>query len=294
VTHQIVVERDGTPGAGPASIKYHYDVSNEFFFLWLDRTRTYSSAMWDGADDDLASAQLRKLDYLIESSRIAGARRVLDIGCGWGSAMRRMVDHHGVDRAIGVTLSEAQAGYINSWDDPHCEARVENWMDHAPTEPYDAIVSIGAIEHFVRIGADPETRKEVYGKFFENCRAWLPPGGTLSLQTIAKGDVRLDRRGMKDLRFILTEIFPNIDSPWLAELAAASEQRFEMVSLRNDRLDYARTLLAWRDRLQAKREQAVELVGEEVVARHERFFVGSARHFVLGQANLIRMVFAAA
>ena len=288
-----VVEKDGHPGAGPASIKYHYDVSNEFFFLWLDATHTYSSALWEGADDDLESAQRRKLDYLARQARAAESRRVLDIGCGWGSLLRRLVDEHRVSRAMGVTLSQAQAGYINGWGDPRCSASVEDWMEHEPEAPYDAIVSIGAIEHFVRLGADSETRMWVYRDFFEKCRSWLAPGGRLALQTITKGDARLDRQARKDLRFIVSEVFPNIDAPWIAELAKASERRFELVSLRNDRLDYARTLLEWAKRLEANRDKAAELVGEEVVERHLRFFPASARHFTLRQANLVRMGFAA-
>jgi cyclopropane-fatty-acyl-phospholipid synthase len=289
---QTVVEAPGYSGAGPASIAYHYDVSNEFFFLWLGATQTYSAALFEG-DDDLDRAQLRKLDYHAEQARVEGASRVLDLGCGWGSMMRRLVDRHHVGHVTGVTLSEQQAAHISSFGDPRYDARVEDWTDHAPSAPYDAIISIGAIEHFVRLGADRETRMEVYGRFFESCREWLVPGGRLSLQCITKGDTRLDRQGRRDLRFIVTDVFPNIDAPWLAELASASEQRFEMTAMRNDRLDYAKTLVEWARRLDENREAAVELAGEEVVARHERFFPGSARHFALRQANLLRMTFVA-
>jgi cyclopropane-fatty-acyl-phospholipid synthase len=291
---QAVTEAPGYAGegAGPASIAYHYDVSNEFFFLWLGPTKVYSSALF-APGDDLDRAQIRKLDHHAEQARVEGASRVLDIGCGWGSMLQRLVDHHHVGHATGITLSEQQVAHIADWGDPRIEARVEDWIDHTPKAPYDAIISIGAIEHFVRLGADRETRMEVFTRFFESCRDWLVPGGRLSLQCITKGDADLDRQGRRDLRFIVTEVFPNIDAPWLAELTAASERRFEMVALRNDRLDYARTLVEWSRRLRANRERAVELVGEDVVARHEQFFPGSARHFALRQANLLRMTFAA-
>ena len=291
---RAAVATDIHPGAGPDSIRYHYDVSNEFFFLWLGPTKVYSSAMWEGAEDDsLEAAQRRKLDYIIEGSGAPGSNRVLDIGCGWGSAMRRMVDHHRVGHVTGLTLSPAQVAHIDFWGDPRLDARVEDWADHEPEAPYEAIVSIGAIEHFVKLGADPETRMQVYRDFFDRCREWLVPGGRLALQTIAKGDARMDRQGIRDLRLIVKDVFPNIDSPWLSELVQASERKFEMVSLRNDRLDYARTLLEWGRRLRSDRDSAVELVGEEVVERHERFFPGSARHFAMGQANLLRIVFKA-
>lgn len=290
---RIVVEQDGTPGAGFASISYHYDQSNRFFALWLDPTMTYSSALWDGADDDLEAAQLRKLDYLSAGANVAGARRVLDVGCGWGSLLRRLVDEHGVERAHGITLSQAQVEYIGAARDPRVSAAIEDWREHEPGEPYDAIVSIGAIEHFVRLGASEEVRRQTHREFFERCRGLLAPGGRLALQTVSKGDVPLDRRGRRDLRLIVTEIFPNIDAPWLSELVHASHGLFEVVSLRNDRMHYARTLMAWHARLARERDRALELVDEATVDRHERFFVGSARHFALGQAGLLRVVFQA-
>jgi len=290
---RVVVEQQGTPGAGLASISYHYDQSNRFFALWLDPTMTYSSALWDGADDDLQSAQLRKLDYLIAGARAAGARRVLDVGCGWGSLLRRLVDEHRVERAHGITLSRAQVDYVDAASDPRVSASLEDWHEHEPGQPYDALVSIGAIEHFVRLGAPEHVRRQAHREFFERCREWLAPGGRLALQTVCKGEVPLDRRGRRDLRLIVTEIFPNIDAPWPSELVEASHGLFEIVSLRNDRMDYARTLMAWHARLMRSRDQALELVVEQVVDRHERFFVGSARHFALGQAGLLRIVFQA-
>ncbi len=289
-----VVAEDGYAGAGPASISHHYDQSNDFFGLWLDPTMTYSSALWTGADDDLQTAQLRKLDYLIGGANAAGARSVLDVGCGWGSLLRRLVDHHGVEQAHGITLSQEQVDYINAPNDPRYHAQIEHWETHDPTTLYDAIISIGAIEHFVRMGADQETRRRTHRAFFERCRGWLAPGGRLALQSVSKGDVPLDRQGRRDLRLIVTDIFPNIDAPWLAELIAACDGLFEVVSVRNDRMDYARTLMAWHANLSRSRERAIEIVGsEEVVSLHESFFVGSARHFVLGQAGLLRIVFQA-
>jgi cyclopropane-fatty-acyl-phospholipid synthase len=293
VTRAAVVETDGSPGAGLASISFHYDQSNDFFALWLDPTMTYSSALWQGATDDLQTAQLRKLDYLIGGARAAGARRVLDIGCGWGSLLRRLTDEHGVERAHGITLSEAQVEFINRPRDPRYDATLENWQTHEPGELYDAIISIGAIEHFVRLGSDEETRRRTHRDFFEHCRSWMAPGGRLALQTVSKGDVPLDRQGRRDLRLIVSEIFPNIDAPWLAELVRACDGLFEVTSLRNDRMDYARTLMEWRGRLAQSKDRAAALVGAEVVERHEDFFAGSARHFALGQAGLLRIVFQA-
>ncbi len=280
-------------GSGPASIKFHYDQGDEFFALWLGSTMTYSGGMWEGAEEDLRTVQLRKLDYVAEQARAAGVRRVLDIGCGWGSMLRRLVDEHGVERAIGITLSEAQVAYINAECDPRVEARLQDWRTFEPEEPFDAIVSLGTIEHFVNISAGEKVRAQTYRELFERCHSWLARGGRLVLQTMAQGHAPLDRRAVRDLRLVLTKIYPNSGPPLLRELVAGCDGLFEIISVRNDRMDYTRTLMAWHRNLRANRKQAVELVGEEVVDTHERFFTGLSRHFMLGQAELLWMSFSA-
>jgi cyclopropane-fatty-acyl-phospholipid synthase len=290
-----VAEADGYSGSGPASIKFHYDQGDEFFSLWLGPTMTYSAAIWEGPDDDLRSAQLRKLDYVAEQARAGGARRVLDIGCGWGSMLRRLVEAHGVERAVGITLSEAQVAYVEAEreGDPRVEPLLRDWRAFEPDEPFDAIVSLGTIEHFAGLGAPDEQRAAVYRALFERCRSWLRPGGRLVIQTMAQGHAPLDRRAWRDLRLVLTKIYPNAGPPRLDELVAGCAGLFEVVRLRNDRLDYVPTYMAWHRSLRANRRRAVELVGEEVVDVHERFFTGLARHFARGQVELLRLTFTA-
>src|SRR5688500_8349804 len=108
---QSTTERAVNRGASAEAIQYHYDVGNGFYQLWLDADLNYSCAMWH-ENDTLEEAQLRKLDHHIAAARAQGGARVLDIGCGWGSLMRRLVEHHGVDRAVGLTLSAQQADWI--------------------------------------------------------------------------------------------------------------------------------------------------------------------------------------
>ncbi len=279
-------------GASSAAIRHHYDVGNAFYGLWLDPTLTYSCALWDGENDDLQTAQERKLDYLATGARAGSGGRVLDIGCGWGSMLRRLVENHGVERAVGLTLSDAQAGHVRAWGDERCESRLENWTEHVPVAPYDAIVSIGAFEHFASFSMPRSERIEAYRRFFARCHEWIAPGGRLALQSILKGsNVRLDRETTRDMLFIVDRIFPESQIPWLSELVEASERRFDVASIRNDPDHYARTCDLWRQRLEANRERAEELVGGQMVADYVRYLRAITQHFADRHQGLGRVVF---
>jgi cyclopropane-fatty-acyl-phospholipid synthase len=104
---------DRNPGASVQAIQHHYDLSNAFYQLWLDRSCTYSCALWQEGDS-LEAAQLRKIDFHIEQARVKQGDRVLDIGCGWGSTLNRLVEKYQVQQAIGLTLSETQSQWIQT------------------------------------------------------------------------------------------------------------------------------------------------------------------------------------
>src|ERR1700761_801319 len=274
-------------GAGSAAIRHHYDVGNEFWKVWLDPTMTYSCAMWETPEDDLETAQRRKLDYHVAQARAAGASRVLDVGCGWGSMLTHLVGSYNVEHVVGLTLSEAQAEHLRAIVDDNVEVCVRNWSDYEPAAPFDAIVSIGAFEHFARQGLSPEEQIEAYRRFFGACRDWLKPGGRLSLQTIAYGDIPRDRP-LRD-RFIVDQIFPESELPRLADIARAAEMTLEIESVRNDRDDYVKTLRAWFDRLRARRADAIAASNEDVVVRYERYLRMFVHSFELGAFTLLRL-----
>ncbi len=279
-------------GSSPEAIQHHYDLSNDFFALWLDPSRTYSCALWDGPADTLDGAQARKLDFLAIGARASGARHVLDIGCGWGSMLRRLVEHHGVAHATGLTLSNAQQDYLLARGDGRLDVRVENWADHQPDAPYDAIISIGAFEHFADFGMTRTARVAAYRHFFERCRDWLPPGRRLAVQSITNGNnTRLDRKMTRDLLFIVDRIFPESQLPWPSEMLEASERCFDVVQIRNDPEDYARTCREWLAGLTAKRDAAQQLVGNEVVAEYERYLRTAVEAFAKRHIGLMRVVF---
>jgi cyclopropane-fatty-acyl-phospholipid synthase len=272
------------PGASAAAIQYHYDIGNDFYHLWLDPTKTYTCALWDAASD-IEEAQIAKLDYHIQEARASQGDRVLDIGCGWGCALQRLVNAAGVKEAVGLTLSRAQAEYIQQQDWPGVTVSLESWSDHRPQQPYDAIVSIGAFEHFTRPDLSQTEKIEAYRSFFSLCRQWIKPGGWMSLQTITN-----ETASREDFNpFIAKEIWPETDLPRLADITLACEGKFEIHRLRNDREDYVRTLRVWLDRLQGCRNEAIQVAGEDVVRRFEHWFKLSIIGFHMGTMGLMRI-----
>jgi cyclopropane-fatty-acyl-phospholipid synthase len=275
--------------ASPEAIAHHYDVSNDFYRLWLDPTMTYTCASWDETDEDesLETAQLRKIDLHANNAKVRGAKRVLDVGCGWGGTLKRMVDAHQVECAVGLTLSPSQVDWTSQVNDPKIQILLESWANHSPGEPYDAIISIEAFEAFAKLRLSREDKIYVYRTFFSKCHEWLKPGGWMSLQTIAYGN-----SGPEDLDdFITTEIFPESDLPKLAEIAEAVDRLFEIVVLQNDRHHYVTTLKNWLANLKENRDEAVAVVGEKVVVRFERYLRLSAYIFEIGSCDLYRISF---
>jgi cyclopropane-fatty-acyl-phospholipid synthase len=276
-------------GASPVSIRHHYDLGNDFFELWLDKSMTYSCALWQSDDEELEAAQARKLDYIVQAARLPQKARVLDIGCGWGSMMRRLIEHHGASGVVGLTLSHAQARANAEWIGECYEVRVENWIDHHALQPYDGIVSIGAFEHFARFGLTRADRIAAYRAFFVHCHDLLRPRGCLGLQTICKGgNKRMSRQTVRDMTFVIDNIFPESELPWLAEILEASQGVFELSYARNDPEHYALTCRRWHDNLSRRRDRAELKVGSAVVDDYLRYLRSSASAFANGHLGLLR------
>ncbi|MBL8558071.1 MAG: class I SAM-dependent methyltransferase [Hyphomonadaceae bacterium] len=279
-------------GATPQAIQAHYDAGDAFFALFLDPTRTYSCALFNG-DDDLDAAQRAKIDWHLDQSGVAADKRLLDIGCGWGALIERAVWARDAAHATGLTLSAAQAAHVASMGHARLEVRLEDWADHAPSAPYDAITSVGAFEHFAAAGLSRDVRVDAYRRFFTKCAAMLAPGGRLSIQTIAY-PAAFDRAAYDATdygAFVRERIFPESDLPTLPEILEAADSVFEPVIIRNDRRHYARTARIWRRRLRERRDEAVALVGQRRVDDLDRYFRTSAGAFDIGTLQLLRVAF---
>src|SRR5262249_57849519 len=136
-TTHLVIDTEGLRAAGTsaAAVTHHYDLSDEFFSLWLGPDLVYSCALWDPGDpgDDLSRAQRRKLDFFATQIDVSGSR-VLDIGCGWGGLLAHLVSERGLAAGVGLTLSPGQAAFATERNGPGVDFRVERWGDHEQRE----------------------------------------------------------------------------------------------------------------------------------------------------------------
>jgi cyclopropane-fatty-acyl-phospholipid synthase len=279
-------------GASAAAVRAHYDVSNEFYALWLGPTMMYSSGLWGGpAGGSLDAAVNAKIDYFV--ARAGPASRVLDVGCGWGHTARRLTGVHGVRQAVGLTLSDAQAAWCAERAAPGCEVRVESWETHAPASPYDAVFSFGAFEHFARPGSTSPERVQGYRRFFGRCFQWLGRDGRLLLETIAHDDAP-DTPGPGGSRGPVgdaaSSVYPESVCPQLCEIVAGFEPWFRVEVLRSDPADFARTCRAWWLALRAHEEEARALVGDPLVRVFRRYLASSELQFRTGAITNYRFV----
>jgi cyclopropane-fatty-acyl-phospholipid synthase len=262
-----------------AAIRFHYDVGEAFYSLWLDRRLTYSCAYFERPDDpalDLDAAQEAKLDLICRKLRLEPGQRLLDIGCGWGSLINFAAERHGVE-AVGVTLSQRQADESNRRAaelgiGDRARAEVRDYRDLGPLGQFDAVASVGMFEH---VGA------RNLGAYFRAAFDALKPGALFLNHGIARA--RHGPRLGPDLRptanhFVDRYVFP--DGELLPVEAAMAIGHwaggFEIVDVQLLRPHYALTLAAWVARLERSWEAAVNAAGDEV-ARTWRLYMSAAR-----------------
>jgi cyclopropane-fatty-acyl-phospholipid synthase len=241
---------------------------------------------------DLNAAHNRKIDFFAGQVLREGGAVVLDVGCGWGYTLRRLVETHHVARAVGLTLSVAQRDFVAADPIPNTDVRLEDWMDHQPQQRYDAIVSCGAFEHFARDGTTSVQRVQAYRRFFARCFDWLNHDGRLALETIAH-DAAPDTAsvlGRGPLGNAVLELYPESLCPHLCELVLGFEPYFEIALLRSDAADFARTFRRWLMALREHEAAAHTLVGADTVRRFQRYLVSSEMQFRTGSITNYRVV----
>jgi len=275
-----------------AAIRFHYDVGNEFYALWLDRQLVYSSAYFASPTTSLDDAQEAKLDLVCRKLALRPGMRLLDIGCGWGSLVMFAAEHYGVE-ATGVTLSGEQVAYAGREIDRRgldgrAQVLFRDYRDLGEFAPFDAIASIGMFEHVGR-----ERLAEYFGAAF----AALRPRGLFlnhGIATTATGS-RLHPPWQRfgDGGFIGRYVFPDGELiPVEDSVGFARKAGFELLDAQSIRPHYALTLKAWIERLEASADRARELVDEEVYRTWRIYMAASRRGFEDGALDVAQLLLA--
>jgi len=269
-------------------VQAHYDLSDDFFRLFLDPTQTYSCAYFERSGMTLEEAQLAKIDLTLAKLGLQPGMTLLDVGCGWGSTMRRAIEKYDVN-VVGLTLSKNQAAHVQkSFDEMDSPRRrrvlLNGWEQF--NEPVDRIVSIGAFEHF---GPDR------YDDFFALAHNILPVDGVMLLHTITglteqqmiESGLPITLELVQFIKFILTEIFPGGWTPTI-EVVKEHSAKAGLTLTRRESLQrhYARTLDLWAEALEAHKSEAIEIQSQEVYERYMKYLTGCAKKFRLGYIDV--------
>ncbi len=266
------------------AIRYHYDVSNEFYAAWLDPNLVYSCAYFETGSEDLASAQVKKIDHILRKIDLRPGQRLLDIGCGWGALTIRAAQQFGA-RCVGITLSEnqaqlarervAQAGLAQQ-----VEIRLQDYRDLDGT--FDRITSVGMFEH---VGL-----QHLRG-YFEKIASLLAPDGVVMNHGITTTDVDARATPFGGGDFIDQYVFPQGELAHLSTVIKAMQQGgLEVRDVENLRRHYARTCALWTENF----ENRFEAIGQLIDARRLRiwhvYLAGCAYAFAHDWISLYQIV----
>ncbi len=276
------------------NVQSHYDLSDEFFRIFLDKTQTYSCAYFEREDMSLEEAQIAKIDLSLGKLGLEPGMTLLDIGCGWGATLERALERYDVN-VIGLTLSANQKAHVEKVfaESPSQRSKrvlLQGWEQF--DEPVDRIVSIGAFEHFGR---------DRYDDFFKKAYAVLPADGVMLLHTIIKPTdeefvaqgLKLTMRIVRFSKFIMDEIFPGGDLPKPTDVEErAAEAGFQLQRAQRLRLHYAKTLDIWAEALEARKDEALAVQSQDVYDRYMKYLTGCADLFREGYTDICQFTLA--
>jgi cyclopropane-fatty-acyl-phospholipid synthase len=277
----------GDPGDPPVDPRAgsHYDTSNDFYRLWLDRSLTYSCAYFARGDETLEQAQAAKWDLIFGKLGLKRGHRLLDVGCGWGAAIIRAAERFGAE-AVGLTPSEAQFELATARTAavPGATVHREPWERYHGTT--DRIIAIESLEHFT---------SAKYPAFFRRCVESLGADGMMLVQTITVGRPSRSFALLRYAFFLHSELFFEAELPRPEEIVNIARMAgLELVHAESLRPHYARTIEMWIANLESDREAAIAVTDAETYARYLRYLEGAARYHRSGETNLYQFVFGVA
>ncbi len=267
-------------------VRFHYDVSDDFFALWLDPLRVYSCAYYAEPAMSLAQAQQAKLEHVCRKLALSHGQRFLDIGAGWGGLLLWAAEHYGV-RASGITLSANQHAHVNRLIDEkglrgRVDMRLVDYRELPRAGAFDRIASIGMFEH---VGSAR------LSEYFTRLAGLVAPGGLVLNHGITACGLRNDRLGAGMGEFIEDHIFPGGE---LVHVSRVSESLarggLELLDAENLRPHYARTLWAWSDALEERIDEARALTSEATLRAYRLYLAGSAMCFERGWLALYQLL----
>ena len=271
-----------SPDADARHVQFHYDVSDDFYALWLDDRRVYSCAYWRDNAATLDAAQAAKLDHICRKLMLREGERFLDVGAGWGGLLLWAAEHYGVE-ATGITLSKNQHAHVQRLIDARglaARVRIElmDYRELPEAAAFDKIASVGMFEHVGRAQLPA---------YFAKLLRLLAPGGLLMNHGITAGGTRNNQLGAGIGEFIERYIFPGGELLHLSHvLATMADAGWETVDVENLRPHYARTLWAWSDALESRLDEARRVTPEPVVRAYRLYLAGSAAAFERGWMSL--------
>lgn len=264
------------------AVRYHYDVSNDFYQLWLDREMIYSCAYFVTGDEDIHTAQQQKLDHLCRKLRLRPGERLLDIGCGWGGLLCWAAANCGIS-GLGITLSqpqceEARERAAAQGVGERVEFRIADYRDLEGTAQFDKIVSVGMYEH-VGVANLP--------LYFATVARLLKPGGLALNHGITAVDRDGRAQGPPGGEFIDRFVFPGGEVPHISKvLYEIAGSGLEILDMEDLRPHYPPTLMHWVRRLEAAREAAIAAAGAERYRIWRIYMAGMAYAFDRGWLSL--------
>ncbi|MEX3969689.1 class I SAM-dependent methyltransferase [Paraburkholderia caribensis] len=266
------------------AIQYHYDVSNEFYALWLDERMVYSCAYFETGDETLDEAQVKKIDHILDKIRVESDSTLLDIGCGWGALVIRAAQRFGV-RCVGITLSERQfelaTERVKQAGLSHLiEIRMQDYRD--TTGSFDRITSVGMFEH-VGMANLPE--------YFRKIHHLLAESGIAMNHGITATDANSGDTPLGGGTFIDKYVFPAGELPHISlALKAMQGGGLEALDVENLRRHYARTLNIWSDRYERAGERIRRMIGEEKYRIWRVYLAGCAHAFDVDNVAIYQIV----